>query len=108
MKFAVIIEPPAERDIRQTVSWWSEHRSTEQAKSWYERIYPAIATLAEQPDRCPVAAETDLVESGLRQMHFGIGRRATHRIVFTMTGSEVHILRIRHSAQQSLTLEDLS
>ena len=42
MRFAVIIEPPAERDIRQTVTWWSEHRSTEQGKRWYERIYPQL------------------------------------------------------------------
>lgn len=108
MTYRVIVTGPAERDLRQIVRWWSEHRSTEQALRWYVRIGPAIDTLATRPERCPKSPETALLSTGLRQLHFGLGRRATHRIVFTIIGQEVRVLRIRHAAQQSLTLDDLT
>jgi plasmid stabilization system protein ParE len=108
MSHRVVITGPAQRDIDQAVTWWSEHRSSEQAERWYNQIYPAIATLAEQPDRYPTSPEADLLPTGLRQLHFGSGRRTTHRIVFTIVGWEVRVLRVRHVAQQNLTTEDLA
>jgi plasmid stabilization system protein ParE len=108
MSLRVQVARAAKRDIRQIVAWWSEHRSTEQALRWFARIGPAIDTLGELADRCPISPESDLLPTGLRQLHFGLGRKATHRIVFTIVGEEVRVLRIRHAAQQSLTLEDLS
>jgi plasmid stabilization system protein ParE len=107
MSFRVHVAHAAKRDIRQIAAWWSEHRSSEQALRWYANIGPAIETLADRPDRCPVSPEADLLPTGLRQLHFGLGRKATHRIVFTIIGQDVLVLRIRHAAQQSLTLDDL-
>lgn len=107
MKYRVVITNAAKRDLFQTIAWWGEHRSFEQAERWYAKIVPAIDTLAEQPDRCPVSPETDLLPTGLRQLHFGLGRKTTHRIVFTIVGQEVRILRVRHAAQQNLTLDEL-
>jgi plasmid stabilization system protein ParE len=43
----------------------------------------------------------------LKQLLFGIGRRATHRVVFIIENNQVTVLRVRHSAQDALTLEDL-
>lgn len=108
MTYSVVITRVAKRDLFQTIAWWSEHRSAEQAEKWYGKIVPAIDTLSEQPDRCPVSPETDLLPTGIRQLHFGSGRRATHRIVFTIIGQQVRVLRIRHTAQQSLTLDELT
>jgi plasmid stabilization system protein ParE len=101
MRFRIHVVRAAKRDIREIVEWWSEHRSAEQALRWYTAIVPAIETLADCADRCPASPETDLVATGLRQLHFGLGRKATHRIVFTIVGQEVRVLRIRHAAQQS-------
>jgi plasmid stabilization system protein ParE len=108
MTYRVHVAQAAKRDIRQTVAWWSEHRSSEQAQRWYSRITAAIHTLAEQPDRCPLAPEADLMPTHLRQLNFGLGRRATHRIVFTILNREVRVLRVRHAAQQNLSSDDLS
>ncbi|HWL07093.1 MAG TPA: type II toxin-antitoxin system RelE/ParE family toxin [Planctomicrobium sp.] len=108
MSYRVLITGPAKRDLRAIVAWWSEHRSTEQAQRWYSRIYPAIAALSEQPDRCPLAPETDLLPSGLRQLHFGLSRRTTHRILFTIVGGEVRVLRVRHTAQNDLSADGLT
>lgn len=107
MTYRVIITGPAKRDIRWIVDWWRDHRSGEQAGRWYRKIFPAMAGLSKHPDRLPFAPEADLVPSGLRQLHFGLSRKATHRIVFTIVGQEVRILRVRHAAQNSLTLGDL-
>jgi plasmid stabilization system protein ParE len=107
MTYQVLITWSAERDIREAVAWWRDNRSAAQAERWYEKIMPAIATLAENPYRCPIAPETDLLPTGLRQLHFGLSRKVTHRIVFTIIGSEVQVLRVWHVARQDLGLEDL-
>jgi plasmid stabilization system protein ParE len=107
MSYRITITQVAERDIRQALTWWRDNRSSEQAERWYNKIYPAIATLSKQPDRCPLAPETDLLPTGLRQLHFGVSRKATHRIVFTIEGQEVKVVRVRHFAQRELALDDL-
>lgn len=107
MSYRVLIVPSAENDIRHAVRWWSENRSAEQAERWYNRICPAIATLTQNPERCPLAAETDLLPTGLWQLHFGVSRRATHRIVFTIDDQTVLVLRVRHIAQRALQVDDL-
>ncbi|MGE0378526.1 MAG: type II toxin-antitoxin system RelE/ParE family toxin [Planctomycetaceae bacterium] len=105
--FDVTITEPAEQDIHNAYEWWRDHRSADEAARWYENIIPAIDTLRELPDRCPLAPETDLYPSGLRELHFGIGRRPTHRIIFTIEGTTVVVLRVRHSAQRDLRRDDL-
>jgi len=105
--FHVIITEPAEADIRNAFEWWRDHRSANEAQRWYDNIIAAIAALRELPERCPLSPETDLHPSGLRELHFGVGRHPTHRIVFTIKASSVIVLRVRHSAQRDLTQEDL-
>jgi plasmid stabilization system protein ParE len=107
MTYRVIITPAAERDIDSAVAWWRDNRSAAHAERWYDKIRPTIATLAENPDRFPTSPETDLCPTGLRQLHFGLSRKRTHRIVFTIVGDEVWVLRVRHHAQQDLGPEDL-
>ena len=107
MKYRVIITKSAERDIRQAVIWWRDNRSADQAERWYEKIHPAIATLAEHPERCPISPETELLPTGLRQLHFGLSRKTTHRIIFTIDGGTVTVLRVRHVAQRDLDFDDV-
>lgn len=107
MTYKILITQAARSDIRRTVSWWSKNRSTKQAETWYNKIFPAIQTLTVQPERCPVANEYDLLDGALRQLHFGVSRKTTHRIVFTVSEETVVILRVRHIAQDSLSIDDL-
>lgn len=108
MTYEVEISKPAENDIRVAFEWWRNNRSADEAERWYDMIIPAIATLSENPDRCPLTQETELLPTGLRQLLFGAGRKTTHRIVFTIDGERVVILRVRHVAQHDLTEADLS
>lgn len=103
----VIITGPAKRDIQTAYEWWRENRSAEQAIRWYFGIHDAIKSLRDTPERCSLAPETDLLAQGIRQLLFGLGRRPTHRAVFAIDGDTVIILRVRHAAQDSLTLDDL-
>ena len=108
MTYRVILTGPARNDIRECVTWWRDHRSAAQAERWYNSIFPAIATLSENPERCSRSPEAAFYPTELRQLHFGIGRRTTHRIVFTIVDNDVWVLRVRHVAQQDLSLDDLS
>ena len=103
----VIITGPANRDIQAAYDWWKEHRSAEQADRWYVGIHAAIKSLRNMPERCSMAAECDLLAQGVRQHLFGLGRRATHRIVFAIDGSTVAVLRVRHTSQDALSWDDL-
>jgi plasmid stabilization system protein ParE len=107
MMFRLVISEPAERDIESAYNWWRSNRSEEQANRWYVGIQQSIRALRQTALQCPFAAESRLHPSGLRQMNFGVGRRPTHRIIFVVEERVVKIVRVRHSSQQSLRVEDL-
>jgi len=104
--FSIRITEPAEADISHAYHWWRNHRSREQADRWYDGIYPAIGTLRDMPRGCALAHDQDACEVELRQLLFGIGRRATHRILFTIEDDTVVILRVLHHAQQDRTSDN--
>lgn len=103
----VIITGPAKRDIQAAYDWWDENRSDDQAVRWYVGIHKAIYSLQQTPARCSLAPEGDLLEQGIRQLLFGVGRWPTHRIVFVIDSEDVVVLRVRHCSQDVLAFEDL-
>src|SRR5688572_27231577 len=98
---SVIITGPAKRDIQNAYDWWAENRSAEQAERWYVAIHDAIKSLCHMPERFSAATETDLLAQGVRQLLFGLGRRPTHRVVFTIDHNTVVVLRVRHTSQDA-------
>jgi plasmid stabilization system protein ParE len=105
--YNVRISEPAEHDIRAAFELWRDNRSAEQATRWYIGIRKAISSLRDTPERWALAPETDLLPQGIRQLLFGLRRRPTHRIVFTIVDQDVTILRVRHAAQDELRLDDI-
>ncbi len=103
----VKITEPAKQDIRSAFEWWRDNRSAEQADRWYRGIHQAITSLRKMPERCGQSPEADLLDGNMLQLSFGIGRRPTHRIVFTMSDQVVTLLRVRHASQDALGSEDL-
>lgn len=99
MSVPVIIEPQAKADLRHAVKWWSENRSEEQALRWYDGICDAIDTLANHPQRCGLARENLKSGDELRELHFGLGSRPTHRVIFVIDPDAVRVLAVRHVAQ---------
>jgi plasmid stabilization system protein ParE len=106
--YQVEITEPAKQDIRSSFKWWRDNRSTVQADRWYRAIHRSITSLRKMPERCGQPSEADLLDGDMRQLLFGIGRRPTHRIIFTVGDKVITILRIRHSSQDALDSDDLA
>ena len=107
MNYCVEVSTRAELEIDQAFAWWAGHRSAEQAERWYVGIYSEIATLSENPTRRPIAFENEVVDYELRELHFGLGRRPSHRALFTVRADTVFVISVRHFAQQPLSANEL-
>jgi plasmid stabilization system protein ParE len=107
MTLAVILTARAEREMEESARWWAEHRSAEQAARWLAGIERLLDTLSERGSACALAAEASDFPYELREIHFGVGRRPTHRAVFTIVETLVVVLTVQHAAQDRLKPEDV-
>ena len=107
MTHHVVLTRRADRELEDAADWWAEHRSSHQAAHWYAGFSDAIASLRENPERCPLAPENGRFPYEIRELHYGLGSRPTHRAVFTIRPDMVLVLTIRHAAQAELTEDDL-
>lgn len=105
MSFDVQLTEMAAAEIRRGYSWLAE-RSLAAANRWRDSILAAVDSLAENPDRCPLAPEDEWYAGTLRQLLHG-KRRSVYRILFEMRNQVVVILRVRHAAQDLLDADDL-
>ena len=107
MTHRVVLTTQADCQLEHAAAWWAEHRSPGQAARWYAGFSEAIAALAQHPERCPLAPENGHFRYEIRELHYGLGSRPTHRAVFTIRPDMVLVLSIRHAAQADLTEGDL-
>jgi plasmid stabilization system protein ParE len=107
MKYTVVVSEPAERELEESARWWEENRSREQSLRWYKGFLKAIRSLSQNPERCPLARENELFAADIRELHYGLGSRPTHRAVFTLLSDIVLVLTVRHVARADLTVNDL-
>jgi plasmid stabilization system protein ParE len=103
-KYQVIIQPSAEEGIKEAYYGVSNY-SPRNARSWLEGLQQAIFSLEKMPLRCSLAFENNFFAEEIRQLIYGKGKN-TYRILFTVIEQTVHILYVRHSAQQPLLPED--
>jgi plasmid stabilization system protein ParE len=75
--FRVVVLPRAKQQLLDQALWWSQHRSAEQAYRWTDDFEAALASLGENPDRCPVSRENDAFDFTVRELHFGLRSRPT-------------------------------
>lgn len=52
---------------------WSARSAPEAAARWLERVHATLATLAENPERCPTAPENENVHYEIRQLLLATG-----------------------------------
>ena len=103
MSYRVIVTPTADAEAREAFDWYAE-RSPAAARRWYAGLAKAIASLAEGPERCPVAEDdSEVLGREVRLKLYG-RRRGAYRILFVIRGAEVNVLRIRHTARGPLEL----
>lgn len=101
MTYRVIIEPTADRGIREAFRWITENRSTAAAINWYNALEKKVQTLKSHPLRCPIAAENDKFPEEIRELLHG-RRRHKYRIIFTIRHDAVHVIYVRHAAQDEI------
>lgn len=81
--------------------FWISQQSEGAALRWYEELLKAFRSLEKNPFRCPLAPENAFFEEEIRQLIYG-----KYRILFTVKGETVFVLRVRHSAREYLRPED--
>ncbi|MBY0526090.1 MAG: type II toxin-antitoxin system RelE/ParE family toxin [Gemmataceae bacterium] len=105
MAYNIHIFPRAMADIRSAVIFRSQRSSLAGAR-WQARLLAAINTLMDSPERCPMADEAADLGLDVRELLHG-RRRDVHRILFMIESQTVHVLRVRHAAQDRLSADDL-
>jgi plasmid stabilization system protein ParE len=104
--YRVEITRLALREIDRAFGWLAE-RSPASAARWHRQLLDAIGRLKTNPERCPLAPESEWYAGGqLRQLLHG-RRQSVYRILFEVRGTTVYILRIRHGAQDLLSPDEL-
>jgi plasmid stabilization system protein ParE len=101
MAFRVEITPKAKQDANAILKWLLEQDAGEAGLRWFRKLGAAIASLAELPKRCRLAPENASVPFEMRQLLYG-NNPHMYRILFTIEGEVVYVLRIRHGRRRRL------
>jgi plasmid stabilization system protein ParE len=88
----------ARQNVRDAVDWYAE-RSEDAANHWHAGFLKVLDSLAKGPHRHPSALENSRLPIELREVHYGSGRKLTHRIIFALRTDTVIVYAIRHVAQ---------
>lgn len=97
-RYDVIITPFAAANIRAAHAWLSD-RSPDHADRWLAAVRAKILSLDTLPEAYPVAAESDAFDVEIRQLL--VGRGTPWKVFFTIQGSTVRVLHVRHGARDT-------
>lgn len=106
MKFNVKALRKAEADVRSIAKYLYD-RSPQGAAAWLNAYREARARLASDANRCSQAEENDHFDFDVRQALFKTTRGRVYRMLFTIIGNEVRILRVRGPGQAPVSAEEL-
>lgn len=96
MTYRVLVTATAAADLHRYFLRAAE-AAPQTAADWLDRFEQALASLADNPQRCPFAPESDVVDAEIRQLI--VGRRSgTFRVLLTIDADEVRFLHIRRGA----------
>lgn len=106
MKYHVRLTDKAEADVETVLAWFAQQQADVAGSRWVASLMAAIDTLESSPQRCGLAVESEDVGLEIRELLVG-RRRGVYRILFQIHERTVFVLRIRHSARNRLTRDDL-
>ena len=92
---SVFVNPAARDDIDAIIGFVAS-QSPINAEMLAERFLDDISSLADFPERCPLALESDRWGYPVRSMLV-----FRYRLLFTIVGTRVHILRVVHGSMRS-------
>jgi len=103
VSYRVIVTPTADAEALEAFRWYAEH-SPAAARRWHAGLARAIHGLSGHPERQPVSEEDcEALGCETRLLLYG-RRRGVFRILDTVEGDTVWVLRVRHSAQGTIGL----
>lgn len=99
-KYAIVVRPKAEEDL---VAIWAyiARDAAVNADRFLNRLVMAIEDLRRFPEACPVARESKAFGFVIRQRLVG-----RYRVLFTVHGNKVRVLRVRSTSQEFLSPND--
>ncbi|MGH9628748.1 MAG: type II toxin-antitoxin system RelE/ParE family toxin [Bryobacteraceae bacterium] len=100
MAFRVKLTEPAKTDAEALYERLIEAAPLHGPK-WYNGLIAAIETLQHLPGRCPHAPENGRFPVEIRHLLYG-RKPYVYRVLFTIQGDTVHVLRIRGPRQKRL------
>ena len=75
-------------------------------QEWYNRLFDALQSLSEMPERCRVMPNLGKPGAPIRRLLFG-QRRQTYGIYFDIVEATVRILHIRHGARREPRIKEI-
>jgi plasmid stabilization system protein ParE len=105
MPFQVIFRPRARADIAAAAAWLAGSNPAAAAR-WRSGLFRIVEKLETNPGLYAAADEAADLGVDLREFLYG-RRRNVYRILFTITGQTVNVLRVRHAAQDRLKPGDI-
>lgn len=107
MNYAVRILRRAQVDADE-IFCWLHKRSPSGALRWYGAFQQAADDLMTEPRRFGLATESRRFSHEVREQFFKTPRGRRYRLLFTIIGLEVRILRIRGPGQRPVSRQDVS
>jgi plasmid stabilization system protein ParE len=101
MTFRVEMTAAAERDADAVLEWLLSQHSGEAGMRWFLALQDAIASLAQFPERCALAPESDAFPFEVRQLLYGHAPHV-YRVLLTIEEKTVFVLHVRHGRRQPL------
>ena len=101
MAFRVEISLQAERDAEVILEWLLSQQIGQAGIDWFLALDDAFASLAQSPERRPIAPENARFPFEVRQLLYG-RKPHVYRILFTIAGDMVQVLHIRHGRRKPI------
>src|SRR5579862_4694309 len=101
MAFRVEVTRKAKQDANAILKRLLSQRAEEAGLRWFGTLKEAIASLADLPTRCRLAPENASVPFEMQQLLYG-RKPHIYRILFTIEGEVIYVLRIRHGRRKYL------
>jgi len=89
-RYVVIFEDSAQANMRESFEWGCRAWGKSEARQWARQLLTAVFEQLGVVPAFPLAPENDEFAEEIRQMIVG-----RYRVLFTIKGSEVHVLHIR-------------
>ena len=105
MKYRIVITPEAESDLRKACSFIRKQGAPLAARRWIAGARKAIKTLANLPERTPLAPEAPALNEPIRELLYGTGQRGTYRIIYTIIDNCVFVLHVRYGSMLPIESE---